>query len=187
MEESIFSPSDPDTIGSVSRNFVSEDEEHIDNHKLYDKWCLWAHLPHNTDWSLDSYIKITTFSTIEETIALFDSFPNMLIKNCMLFLMKDGINPMWEDKKNINGGCFSYKISNKSVVEAWKNLSYTLIGYSLSENKKFEDNITGITISPKKNFCVIKVWTTNCNFKDPYLINNIVNISNEDCIFKKHN
>ena len=26
---------------------------------LYDKWVLWAHLPHDTDWTLKSYKKIT--------------------------------------------------------------------------------------------------------------------------------
>ena len=118
MEEISFSPSDSYITESVSENFYSNDKEYNDYHKLYDKWCLWAHLPHNTEWSLDSYKKIITFNTLEEAIALFDNLSDSLIKNCMLFLMKDGINPMWEDKKNIDGGCFSYKISNKFVVNS---------------------------------------------------------------------
>ena len=105
----------------------------------------------------------------------------------MLFLMKDGIYPTWEDPKNKDGGCFSYKISNKIVVDAWKNLSYTLIGNKLSEDKDFKDNITGITISPKKNFCILKIWCTTCEFKNVHLINKINNLPHEDCIFKKHN
>jgi len=24
-------------------------------HNLSDKWTLWAHLPHDTDWRLESY------------------------------------------------------------------------------------------------------------------------------------
>ena len=189
MEELIFSPTEP-TNRSV--NIYNSNENNIDDddiinyHKLYDKWCLWAHLPHNTDWSIDSYKKIITFSTLEEAIILFDAMPDMLIKNCMLFLMKDGIAPTWEDQKNKYGGCFSYKIPNKIVVDAWKNLSYTLISYTLSINKDFENSITGITISPKKNFCIVKIWLTNCNFKDATLITDIDNLSNDDCIFKKH-
>ena len=35
-------------------------------HKLNDKWCLWAHLPHDTDWSIGSYKKIFEFQTVEE-------------------------------------------------------------------------------------------------------------------------
>ena len=37
---------------------VETQKECNSNHKLFDKWVLWAHLPHDTDWSLDSYKKI---------------------------------------------------------------------------------------------------------------------------------
>ena len=30
----------------------------VEQHPLHDKWVLWAHLPHDTDWTLTSYIKI---------------------------------------------------------------------------------------------------------------------------------
>ena len=83
-------------------------------HKLSDNWTIWAHLPHNTDWSIKSYIPIYTFTNIEETIAVTETLPAILVENCMLFIMKEGIKPTWEDPKNRNGGCFSYKVSNKT-------------------------------------------------------------------------
>ena len=55
-------------------------------HKLYDRWTLWAHLPHNTDWSLKSYIKIYEVDTAEQVLALNNSLPDLMINNCMLFL-----------------------------------------------------------------------------------------------------
>ena len=64
--------------------------------------------------------------------------------------MKKGIIPVWEDPANRQGGCFSYKIANKSVYSIWKELTYLLVGESLSTNKEFVNQITGITISPKK-------------------------------------
>ena len=33
---------------------------------LYDKWVLWAHLPHDTDWSLRSYNKIIELNSVEK-------------------------------------------------------------------------------------------------------------------------
>ena len=30
-------------------------------HPLADTWTLWAHLPHDTDWSIKSYKRILTF------------------------------------------------------------------------------------------------------------------------------
>ena len=42
-------------------------------HKLYDKWTLWAHLPHDTNWTFESYIRILTFNTAEEIIMLLET------------------------------------------------------------------------------------------------------------------
>ena len=127
-----------------------------------------------------------TMETLEDGLALNSVLPEKLVKNCMLFLMRKGITPTWEDPKNKQGGCFSYKIANKNVVDSWKKLSYTLIGNTLSDNEEFANNITGITISPKKNFCIVKIWLTTCKFKDVKYINQISNLANNDCIFKKH-
>ena len=80
--------------------------------ELSDKWVLWAHLPHNTDWSLRSYPMICELDTVEKVISLNRTLPEQLVQNCMLFLMKKGILPMWEDPKNLKGGCFSFKVPN---------------------------------------------------------------------------
>ena len=91
-----------------------------EKHMLSDTWVLWAHLPHNTDWSPNSYINIAEFDTLEYTIALVEYLPDSLIDNCMLFMMRKGIKPSWEDTRNRNGGCFSYKVSNRNVHQTWK-------------------------------------------------------------------
>ena len=69
----------------------------VEQHPLYDKWDLWAHLPHDTDWSVTSYTKIMEVNTMEEVISLLNSVTALMVKNCMLFFMRKGINPTWED------------------------------------------------------------------------------------------
>jgi hypothetical protein len=156
-------------------------------HKLKKKWNLWAHLPHDTDWSPKSYKEIYKFTTVENTIAISETLPEILVKNCMLFIMKDGVMPIWEDPSNRDGGCFSYKISNKNVYEVWRDLTYALVGESLSSNNTFVNSVTGITISPKKNFCVIKIWLNNCEFQNPAIVTpELKGISPQGCLFKKH-
>ena len=155
-------------------------------HKLSDKWTLWVHLPHDTDWTIKSYKKIYDFDTVEQAIAINEILPEKLIRNCMLFLMRGGIMPTWEDPRNRNGGCFSYKVINKTVSQCWKSLSYVLVGETLTASSKFKPHINGITISPKKNFCIIKVWTENCNNQNAALIQDVKGISSHGCLFKKH-
>ena len=155
-------------------------------HNLSDKWTLWAHLPHNTEWGLKSYIPIYTFSTIEETIAVTESLPPILVENCMLFMMKCGITPMWEDSKNRQGGCFSYKVANKNVVKSWTELTYRIVGGSISNLNAFFKSVSGITISPKKHFCIIKIWMSNCDHQNPALVTEIKGLQSQGCLFKKH-
>lgn len=151
------------------------------------KWCLWAHYPQDDDWCVNSYHKICDFENVNGTIAITETIPEGIVKNCMLFLMKDGIFPTWEDVKNRNGGCFSYKINNKFVVDVWKEMSYVMVGNSMSSDKKFIDAISGLTISPKKNFCIIKIWMENCDNQNPRVVTKeIKNLTHEGCIFKKH-
>ena len=158
-----------------------------DFHYLSDKWALWAHLPHDTDWSIDSYKKIYTMGSVEEAIALTETLPDVLVKNCMLFLMKEGVKPIWEDPQNRSGGCFSYKINNKTVHDVWKQLCYLLVGSTISNQQSFVANVTGITISPKKNFCIIKIWMSTCANQNPAIISNeVIGLTSHGCIFKKH-
>jgi len=138
----------------------------LETHPLYDKWVLWAHLPHDTDWTVKSYKKI--------------------VKNCMLFLMREGINPMWEDPQNRQGGCFSFKVPNKTVHNVWKQLSYILVGETLTNDCRLLKLINGITISPKKAFCIIKIWLKNCSMQNPMQLTAIPGLSIHGCLFKRH-
>ena len=171
------------TINTMMTETIHNEEYHM----LSDRWTLWAHLPHNTDWSINSYIQIYTFVSIEETIAVTETLPPILVENCMLFLMKEGIRPTWEDPQNRNGGCFSYKVSNKNVYHVWRDLTYVVVGGTISKQDSFVNKVTGITISPKKNFCIIKIWMSDCSNQNPGVVtNDLKGLSSQGCLFKKH-
>jgi hypothetical protein len=124
--------------------------------------------------------------TAEKVVSLNNSIHDNIIKNCMLFVMRDGITPMWEDPKNRNGGCFSYKIINKHAPEVWKTLLLLLCGETLCIKPEFSKHINGITISPKKNFCIIKIWMDVSHLQDPSIIATVYNLVKQGCLFKKH-
>ena len=62
----------------------------------------------------------------------------------MLFLMRKGINPTWEDPKNSKGGCFSFKVVNKQVVPVWNTLMQLITGETISKHEDFIDTINVI-------------------------------------------
>lgn len=157
------------------------------SYSLNDKWDMYYHLPQDKNWNLSSYIAIRkSIDCMTDVIKVNESLHDGIIKNCMLFVMKEGITPMWEDSQNRNGGCFSYKVSNKFVVDIWRKLVYLLCGNSLCNDSKCNKYINGITISPKKNFCIIKIWLSVSSLQDPNIIVEIQNLSTQGCLFKKH-
>ena len=154
--------------------------------KLSDNWTFYIHLQENKDWSIDSYIKIMNFNNVEEAILLNDEINYDLIKKSMLFLMKEDIFPTWEHEKNRDGGCFSFKVFNKDVAFVWKQLYYCLIGNSLTADIEANKCINGITVSPKKKFCIVKVWMNGCQYNDTKIFTKIDGLDIDGCIFKKH-
>jgi len=180
-------------------------------HDLNDIWTLWLHLPFDTDWSINSYKKVSTFKTLEECIMLIENIKSEIVEKCMLFIMKNNIKPIWEDINNKNGGCLSYKISINKINEVWKNLTYSLLCNYLINDEDILLNINGISISPKKNFSIIKIWfkdavffcnlinkqlnknnlsieeISNMELEDIFKLDIICNIEKHICIFKKHN
>lgn len=178
-------------------------------YNLSNKWTLWLHLPHDTDWSISSYKKVSTFNTLEDCIILIENINKEIVEKCMLFIMKNNIKPIWEDEENCKGGCISYKISIDYVYEVWKKLNYYLIGETLIDNKDILDNINGISISPKKQFCIIKFWISNSEIlkihniyeeikidnknntfemekKDPFKLDILCNIEKQYCLYREH-
>lgn len=154
-------------------------------HALQSRWQLWAHLPHDTDWSMDSYTSVMKLSHVEELLALTHALPEKLISTCMLFFMRDDVHPTWEDPRNKDGGCFSYKVPNKMVAETWNELWMLLAGETVGE-KTLAAAVTGLSVSPKKGFCVVKIWMTNSDHQNPAKIMSRL-LKPQGCMFKRHN
>lgn len=154
---------------------------------LNSTWDMYYHMPQDKNWELSSYkLIMDNIDSVEKVIALNNAISESVIKYCMLFVMRKGITPMWEDLKNRTGGAFSFKVINKQVPIVWRELMMALSGETLAVDRKYSGFINGITISPKKNFCIIKIWLANCNLQDPNIITQISLLSKQGCLFKKH-
>jgi hypothetical protein len=154
---------------------------------LAGSWDLSYHLPQDKNWTLSSYVPIATHvTTVGALVAVTQALPENVIKYCMLFMMRTGITPMWEDKMNRTGGCFSYKVVNKVVPDVWRDLMYLVGGNALMVNPRHMPLVNGITISPKKNFSIIKIWMGDCSLQDPACVEAVPNLSKNGCMFRKH-
>jgi hypothetical protein len=124
--------------------------------------------------------------TAEDVIALSETIPESMLRFSMLFIMRHGVMPTWEDPRNRHGGSFSFKILNRQVPEIWTHVFYAMTGGCLCKNPAHESNIMGMTISPKKNFCILKIWMTDCSLQDVDILADTPFLAKNKCIFKQH-
>lgn len=143
-------------------------------HTLNSEWIIWYHSSSDKNWTLKSYKSILCLSTIEDLLALNNSWKKCLpaVTEGMYFIMRKlsddtFIEPRWEDDHNKHGGYWSFKIENNVAVKSWDVLSKFLIGETLCENHSI---INGISISPKKQFCIIKIWNSDAECRDVALL-----------------
>jgi hypothetical protein len=61
-----------------------------------------------------------------------------------------------------------------------------LCGESLCVEPELNKHINGITISPKKNFCIVKIWLDTTAYQDPTFVKQINNLPIQGCLFKRH-
>ena len=162
--------------------------------KTHTSWILWYHNPIDKNWSISSYIKIYEFSSLQDFWRILNSWNSCLPppSEGMFFLMrklKNGncINPLWEDKYNRTGGFWSFKISKDNANLTWNQLSIYLIAEQISKYVNDTMMINGISISPKRNFCIIKIWNNDSKKCDKTLLNkNISEIDYNECMYKCH-
>lgn len=127
---------------------------------LNDVWTLYFHDPYDDQWTPSSYKSQTTISTAEDWIKVNRSFGELWPKG-MFFLMREHIQPLWEDPCNKNGGCFSYKVNKPDVPAYWVRLGAKLISDSIAKNPDHVNNVCGISVIPKRNYCILRIWISS--------------------------
>jgi hypothetical protein len=168
---------------------IKELEVEAELHYLNRQWDLWYHDPNNNDYSLASYINLGTLDTIEKFWHYYYQLKLTQLQNGMFFLMVKGVLPTWED--NLKGGCWSYKIDKKEISQAWTKISIHLLSDNFVEkddnNPELNNEIIGISISPKKTFSILKVWVNNDSQHEKVkIIDDLPFIKNETPIYRSH-
>ena len=167
------------------------DPENI--HPTNTKWIVWYHNPSDKNWDIGSYKDIIEISSLEDFCVLKNSWHLCLPKTNqgMFFIMRKTENgciyPRWEDKNNQNGGYWSFKVSKENSDEAWFRLMTYLFGEYITKDEINIMDINGISVSPKKNFCIFKIWNKNSNKNNKDLLFNFDFLNMDEVIYSNHN
>ena len=74
------------------------------------------------------------------------------------FFMRENIFPTWEDPDNREGCCISFKISGGILKEQWDFIMNNVLIEDILKDKSNSEYLNGISISPKKEFNIVKLW-----------------------------
>lgn len=152
---------------------------------LNDVWVMYFHDPFDVDWTNKSYHRMGDISTVAD---FWDHMKSLQkhVQNGMFFLMREHVFPCWDDPENIKGGCLSMKVLKEDIVHFWQHLSMQLVGETLlkpEHRDKHWNDVNGISVSPKKNFCIVKIW-----LRDPVVENkdwyDVLKVYHGDIMFK---
>lgn len=187
---------------------------------LYDKQ-LFKKLANRPGFQAKPHKEICTISTLNDIIYILhlmgvkidnDKIESAIGKNynkkynldCNDYIiMRKGIEPIWEDPKNSNGGTFTIKMSHNKGYNVWRTFIMYMIGETLCNDM---NNINGITVSyisdgnnfsnhittNNNNYTYIKIWDGKSDRTRDEFINilpsDILNmIKNESLMYSQNN
>lgn len=134
-----------------------------DKYELNGKWDLWYHSIDDTNWTNESYKLLYNINNLYDITFLKENIQQNYLQNGMFFIMRDNIFPTWEDPDNRNGCSVSFKIPASSLYSEWNGFIEKVLTEDILKNKDKSHQINGISISPKREFNIIKLWLKEYN------------------------
>jgi len=122
-------------------------------------WTAYFHEPEDNLWTASSYKLLQKLTSWEAIGAILRELGPHKTTNGLLRIMKGDISPLWENKANIRGGSYCLKVPRRSAIEVFTR--YLAAAAANCCSKDAANEIVGVTISPKKGFCIIKIWNLN--------------------------
>jgi hypothetical protein len=154
--------------------------------KLKTTWVLWYHDPENRDYSLKSYIEIAPFATPVQFWSVIDSIPKEAWESGMYFFMRKGYKPQWEADEHKHGGAWSKKVDAGDTHAVFIDCMVHCLAESFL--KSSNECIAGVTVSPKGQFHIVKVWNSTTAVCDRKLFSPSLRMKlGDDIAYKAHN
>lgn len=150
---------------------------------LKNKSTMYFHKVDDNKWGLDSYTKISNIKKLDDLLYIYKKIPHFT--SGMFFIMKGDIAPIYEDNRNIKGGVWTFKLSKKHCDVFWKELCILFCQNKITKDSKYEDIINGMSISPKINNIIFKLWISKKSDIN-ILRNDINNLYVKDSLYRSH-
>ena len=156
----------------VETTSPKQEQEEEEDEFLNDVFKLRFHDPNDEDWTMKSYVSLTDIGSVKDFWMAHKAIKDKY-KQGIFFLMRESVFPSWDAPENINGGCLSIKVLKENVVDYMEQLSIALLSETLLKDEYKHDwaMINGVSASPKRYFCILKVWVSCMVYNDAKFFN----------------
>jgi hypothetical protein len=149
-------------------------------------WVLWYHDPNDSDYSETSYIRILEITNVSDFWSVIEAISPQAWNSGMFFFMKQGIRPLWDAPENERGGAWSKKVDASDTHAVFVDCMVHCLANKFLKSQN--ECIAGVTLSPKGNFHIIKIWNTSSTISDRKLLNPTLRMRlGDDIAYKAHN
>jgi hypothetical protein len=133
---------------------------------LHDVWTYYFHDPDDANWTTESYHRLADVASVGDFWEVHNAVSKYLSRG-MFFVMREHVYPCWDDPHNIRGGCLSIKVLKDELPAFWDHLLMHMLGENLVKgepsssvepSESRENLVNGLSVSPKRYFCIVKVW-----------------------------
>jgi hypothetical protein len=100
--------------------------------------------------------------------------------------MRKGIPPLWDAIENDKGGAWSKKVDAVDTHAVFIDCMVHCIAESLLKSKN--EVVSGVTVSPKGQFHIVKVWNSTTTVSDRKMFSPTLKMKlGDDIAYKAHN
>jgi hypothetical protein len=135
----------------------------MEEYLLDTKWKIWYHSINDSSWKNSSYKMIYGINNLYDLKIVRDKIQSNHLQNGMFFVMKEDIFPTWEYVDNREGCCISFKVPASQLLNEWNSIFIKIVTNEIFKEKSKINELNGFSISPKKEFNIIKLWLKNDN------------------------
>lgn len=127
-------------------------------------WCFWFFKNNRENQWKDNLILLSTVDYVEDFWSVYNHLKPVeyMSDGCDYMLFKKGIEPMWEDKRNENGGRWLLNIEKRSCTNflnsLWLNSLLSLIGSHYDDETSY---VNGVVLNKRLKTNKIALWTNN--------------------------
>ncbi|KAK3905298.1 eukaryotic translation initiation factor 4E type 3 [Staphylotrichum tortipilum] len=75
-----------------------------------------------------------------------------------IYLFKSGFKPIWEDRRNVLGGSWTFRVPKSNGPDMWTRVQLLAIGEKLQSVLEEGDQLCGVGLSVRFNSHLISIW-----------------------------